>query len=166
MTDTHLTPIPADERLSEGDNAPLFRLSDQDGQPVALEDYRGRRVILFFYPEAGTPGCTTEACDFRDSVASLRDSGYEVLGISRDAPDKLRRWADSEKLSYPLLSDPDLSVHRAYGVWGEKKLYGKTVVGVLRSTFVVDPEGVLEFAQYAVRATGHVQALRKKLRLD
>lgn len=162
---TALPPIPADERLAAGDSAPDFTLPDQDGRPVALEDYRGRRVILFFYPEAATPGCTTEACDFRDNASSLRGSGYELLGVSRDTPEKLRRWADEQSIGYPLLSDPDLTVHRAYGVWGEKNNYGRTVVGVLRSTFVVGAEGALEFAQYGVRATGHVQALRKKLKL-
>ena len=165
MTDTALPPIPADERLAAGDTAPDFTLPDQDGSPVALEGLRGRRVILFFYPQADTPGCTTEACDFRDSTAALQAAGYEVLGVSRDTPEALRRWADEHGLAYPLLSDPDMAVHRAYGVWGEKNSYGKTVVGVLRSTFVVGPEGALEFAQYNVRATGHVQALRKKLKL-
>ncbi|MBF4463384.1 MULTISPECIES: thioredoxin-dependent thiol peroxidase [unclassified Rathayibacter] len=165
MTGSTLPPIPADERLAAGDTAPAFTLPDQDGRPVSLEEYRGRRVILFFYPEADTPGCTTEACDFRDNAASLRDSGYEILGLSRDTPEALRRWADAQGIAYPLLSDPDMAAHRAYGVWGEKNLYGKAVVGVLRSTFVVGQEGVLEFAQYGVRATGHVQALRKKLAL-
>ncbi|PPF30264.1 MULTISPECIES: thioredoxin-dependent thiol peroxidase [unclassified Rathayibacter] len=163
MTDP--SPLPAEARLAVGDSAPEFTLPNQDGEPVSLTEYRGRRVILFFYPEADTPGCTTEACDFRDNAASLRDSGYEVLGISRDAPEALRRWADAQGIAYPLLSDPDMTVHRAYAVWGEKSLYGKTVVGVLRSTFVVGAEGALEFAQYGVRATGHVQALRKKLKL-
>jgi peroxiredoxin Q/BCP len=163
MTDP--APIPADDRLAAGAAAPDFALPDQDGRPVALDSYRGRRVILFFYPEADTPGCTTEACDFRDNAASLREAGYEVLGLSRDTPEALRRWADAQGIAYPLLSDPDMAVHRAYAVWGEKSLYGKTVVGVLRSTFVVGPEGRLEFAQYGVRATGHVQALRRKLKL-
>lgn len=162
---TDLSPLPTDARLSSGDAAPDFTLSDQNGRPVSLQDYRGRRVILFFYPEADTPGCTTEACDFRDNAASLRDSGYEVLGLSRDTPQALRRWADAQGITYPLLSDPDMTVHRAYAVWGEKSLYGKTVTGVLRSTFVVGATGGLEFAQYGVRATGHVQALRKKLKL-
>lgn len=165
MTTTPLPPIPVDERLAAGDPAPEFTLPDQDGSPIALADYRGRRVILFFYPQADTPGCTTEACDFRDNASSLRSAGYEVLGISRDTPEALRRWADAQAIEYPLLSDPDTTVHRAFAVWGEKNNYGKTVVGVLRSTFVVGPEGTLEFAQYGVRATGHVQALRKKLKL-
>ncbi|KZX20869.1 thioredoxin-dependent thiol peroxidase [Rathayibacter tanaceti] len=162
---TDLSPVTAQARLAAGDTAPAFTLPNQDGEPVSLADYRGRRVILFFYPEADTPGCTTEACDFRDNAASLRDSGYEVLGLSRDTPEALRRWADAQSIAYPLLSDPDMTAHRAYAVWGEKSLYGKTVVGVLRSTFVVGAEGALEFAQYGVRATGHVQALRKKLKL-
>ncbi|AND17009.1 thioredoxin-dependent thiol peroxidase [Rathayibacter tritici] len=162
---TDLSPLPTEARLAVGDTAPAFTLPNQDGEPVSLAEYHGRRVILFFYPEADTPGCTTEACDFRDNAASLRESGYEVLGLSRDTPDALRRWADAQGITYPLLSDPDMTVHRAYAVWGEKKLYGKTVVGVLRSTFVVGAEGALEFAQYGVRATGHVQALRRKLKL-
>ncbi|SMH33537.1 peroxiredoxin Q/BCP [Rathayibacter oskolensis] len=165
MTNTALPPIPVDQRLAAGDVAPEFTLADQDGRPVSLADYRGRRVIVFFYPEADTPACTKEACDFRDNASSLRSSGYEVLGVSRDTPDALRRWADAQGIDYPLLSDPDRAVHLAWGVWGEKSMYGKTVIGVLRSTFVVGPEGVLEFAQYGVRATGHVQALRKKLKL-
>ncbi|MWV59541.1 thioredoxin-dependent thiol peroxidase [Rathayibacter sp. VKM Ac-2754] len=165
MTDPALSPIPADQRLAAGDVAPELTLLDQDGRSVSLSDYRGRRVIVFFYPEADTPGCTTEACDFRDNASSLRDSGYEVLGVSRDTPEALRRWADAQGIAYPLLSDPDKAVHLAWAVWGEKSMYGKTVVGVLRSTFVVGADGVLEFAQYGVRATGHVQALRKKLKL-
>lgn len=152
-------------RLEPGDPAPGFTLDDQDGSPVSLADYRGRKVILYFYPEAATPGCTTEACDFRDNLNSLTGAGYAVLGVSRDLPAKNKRFAEDEHLTFPLLSDPDRAVHEAYAVWGEKSMYGKTVTGVLRSTFVIDEEGRIQLAQYNVRATGHVAALRKKLGL-
>jgi thioredoxin-dependent peroxiredoxin len=152
-------------RLEPGDLAPDFTLDDQDGSPVGLADYRGRKVILYFYPEAATPGCTTEACDFRDNLNSLTGAGYAVLGVSRDQPAKNKRFAEAEHLTFPLLSDPDRAVHEAYAVWGEKSMYGKTVTGVLRSTFVIDEEGRIQLAQYNVRATGHVAALRKKLKL-
>jgi peroxiredoxin Q/BCP len=155
----------AASRLETGDTAPAFTLDDQDGSPVSLADYRGRRVILYFYPEAATPGCTTEACDFRDNLNSLTAAGYAVLGVSRDQPAKNKRFAEDEHLTFPLLSDPDRAVHEAYGVWGEKTMYGKRITGVLRSTFVIDEEGRIELAQYNVRATGHVAALRKKLGL-
>lgn len=155
----------AASRLETGDTAPAFTLDDQDGSPVSLADYRGRRVILYFYPEAATPGCTTEACDFRDNLNSLTAAGYAVLGVSRDQPAKNKRFADDEHLTFPLLSDPDRAVHEAYGVWGEKTMYGKKITGVLRSTFVIGEEGRIELAQYNVRATGHVAALRKKLGL-
>lgn len=152
-------------RLEPGDPAPTFTLDDQDGSPVSLADYRGRKVILYFYPEAATPGCTTEACDFRDNLNSLTGAGYAVLGVSRDQPAKNKKFAEDEHLTFPLLSDPDRAVHEAYAVWGEKSMYGKTVTGVLRSTFVIDEEGRIQLAQYNVRATGHVAALRKKLGL-
>lgn len=152
-------------RLEPGDVAPDFTLDDQDGASVSLVGLRGRKVILYFYPEASTPGCTTEACDFRDNLGSLADAGYAVLGVSRDQPAKNRRFAEEEHLAFPLLSDPDKAVHEAYAVWGEKSMYGKTVTGVLRSTFVIDEEGHIRLAQYNVRATGHVAALRKKLGL-
>lgn len=147
-------------RLEPGTPAPAFTLLNQDERPVDLEDLRGRRVILFFYPEAMTPGCTTEACDFRDSLAPLQAAGYTVLGISRDEPEKLRRFRERDGLTYDLLSDPDHSVHDEYGVWGEKTNYGKTFMGVLRSTFVVDEEGRIAHALYNVRATGHVARVR------
>jgi thioredoxin-dependent peroxiredoxin len=153
-------------QLSPGDLAPDFTLLDQDEHPVSLHDFVGRRVILYFYPAAMTPGCTTEACDFRDSLASLQGAGYTVLGISRDTPAKLREFRDNDALTYPLLSDSDHAVHDAYGAWGEKQNYGKTVTGVLRSTFVVDEEGRVTLAQYNVKATGHVARLRKTLELD
>ncbi|MGN6326499.1 thioredoxin-dependent thiol peroxidase [Pseudolysinimonas sp.] len=155
----------AASRLEPGDIAPDFTLVDQAGDEVALADLRGRKVILYFYPEASTPGCTKEACDFRDSLGSLAAAGYAVLGVSRDQPAKNKRFAEEEHLTFPLLSDPDRAVHEAYGVWGEKSMYGKTVVGVIRSTFVIDEDGRIQLAQYNVRATGHVAALRKKLGL-
>jgi peroxiredoxin Q/BCP len=157
--------IDTSARLNSGDTAPDFALPDQDGTEVTLASLRGRKVILFFYPEAGTPGCTTEACDFRDSIAPLQAAGYAVLGVSRDSVAKLKAWHDDESLGYPLLSDPEMLAHHAYAVWGEKNMYGKLVTGVLRSTFVIDEQGVLTLAQYNVRATGHVAALRKKLKL-
>jgi len=153
-------------QLQPGDLAPDFTLLDQDDHPVSLADFRGRRVILYFYPAAMTPGCTTQACDFRDSLASLQGAGYTVLGISRDLPAKLREFREHDGLTYPLLSDPDHAVHDAYGAWGEKQNYGKTITGVLRSTFVVDEEGRISLAQYNVKATGHVTRLRKTLGLD
>ncbi|WES66138.1 thioredoxin-dependent thiol peroxidase [Microbacter sp. GSS18] len=148
------------DRLSPGDTAPDFSLVNQDDQPVSLAGLRGRRVIAFFYPAAMTPGCTTEACDFRDSLAPLQAAGFEVVGISRDATDKLRRFRERDALTYDLLSDPDHSVHAAYGAWGEKTNYGKVVEGVIRSTFVIDAEGRIEHALYNVKATGHVARVR------
>jgi peroxiredoxin Q/BCP len=153
-------------RLEEGDTAPAFTLPDQDGTPVSLGDFAGQNVIVYFYPEAMTPGCTTEACDFRDNLNSLKAAGYQVLGLSRDAPAKLKKFQERDGLNFPLLSDPDLAVHNAYGAYGEKSLYGKTVTGVLRSTFVVNPEGTIRLPLYNVKATGHVASLRKKLGVD
>lgn len=152
--------------LEPGASAPDFTLLDQDEHPVTLADFRGRRVILYFYPAAMTPGCTTQACDFRDSLASLQSAGYTVLGVSRDTPEKLRAFRERDGITFPLLSDPDHAVHEAYGAWGEKKNYGKTITGVLRSTFVLDEEGVVTEALYNVKATGHVARLRKTLGLD
>lgn len=153
-------------RLQAGDTAPEFQLPDAEGDMFDLAETRGRKVVLYFYPAAGTPGCTTEACDFRDSLASLRTAGYLVVGVSKDAPAKLRRFADSHALAFPLLSDPELTVHRAYGAYGAKKLYGKEVQGVIRSTFVIDEQGVISLARYNVRAKGHVASLRRTLGLD
>jgi peroxiredoxin Q/BCP len=150
-------------RLSPGDAAPDFTLPDADGKPVSLADFRGRRVVVYFYPAASTPGCTTQACDFRDSLADLGDAGLEVLGISPDKPAKLAKFRDAEGLTFSLLSDEDRSVLTAWGAFGEKTMYGKTVTGVIRSTFVVDAEGRIEVAQYNVRATGHVAKLRREL---
>src|SRR5260370_30144037 len=153
-------------RLEAGDPAPAFTLPDQDGTPVSLADFAGQNVIVYFYPAAMTPGCTTEACDFRDNLNSLKAAGYQVLGLSRDAPGKLKEFQEHDGLNFPLLSDPDLTVHNAYGAYGEKSLYGKTVTGVLRSTFVVNPEGTIRLPLYNVKATGHVSGLRQKLGLD
>jgi thioredoxin-dependent peroxiredoxin len=150
-------------RLAPGDAAPDFTLPDADGKPVALADYRGRRVVVYFYPAAGTPGCTKQACDFRDNLAELNGAGLDVLGISPDKPAKLAKFRDQEGLTFPLLSDADKEVLHAWGAFGEKQMYGKTVTGVIRSTFVVDPDGKIEVAKYNVRAAGHVAKLRKDL---
>lgn len=152
--------------LEPGTTAPDFSLSDKDGNTVSLSDFRGKKVIVYFYPAASTPGCTTQACDFRDNMASLQAAGYVVLGVSKDELPALQKFADNEGLTFPLLSDKDLSVHNAYGAYGEKSMYGKTVQGVIRSTFVVDEQGAIELALYNVKATGHVASLRKKLGLD
>ena len=150
-------------RLSPGDAAPDFTLPDADGKPVSLADYRGRRVVVYFYPAASTPGCTKEACDFRDNLAELNGAGLDVVGISPDKQAKLAKFRDAEGLTFPLLGDPDKEVLQAWGAYGEKTMYGKTVTGVIRSTFVIDPDGKVEVAQYNVRATGHVAKLRKDL---
>ena len=152
-------------RLAPGDQAPDFTLLDADGREVSLSDLRGQRVIIYFYPAAMTPGCTKEACDFRDSRQVLADSGLAVLGISPDGPAKLAKFREREGLTFPLLSDPDKTVHEAYGAYGEKMLYGKKSVGVIRSTFVVGADGAIERAYYGVKATGHVARLRKDLGL-
>ena len=148
-----------DKRLAPGDPAPDFTLPDADGHPVSLASFRGQRVIVYFYPAALTPGCTKEACDFRDNLADLNAQSVAVLGISPDQPSKLAKFRDKEGLTFPLLSDPDHAVLQAYGAYGEKVLYGKKTVGVIRSTFVIDPEGVIEKAMYGVKATGHVARL-------
>jgi len=153
-------------RLAAGDAAPDFSLLDDSGATVSLAQLRGSRVILYAYPAAMTPGCTTQACDFRDSLARFTAAGYTVLGISPDEPEALAQFRTKEGLTFPLLSDPDRSVLTAYGAYGEKKLYGKVVVGVIRSTFVIDATGHIEVAQYAVKATGHVAKLARDLRID
>jgi thioredoxin-dependent peroxiredoxin len=153
-------------RLEAGAPAPDFRLSDSTGAQHSLEDYRGRKVVLYFYPAAMTPGCTTEACDFRDNLNSLRSAGYQVIGVSKDEPAANAEFAEQEDLNFPLLSDQDLSVHQAYGAYGEKSLYGKTVTGVIRSTFVIDEDGRVQVPLYNVKASGHVASLRKKLGID
>jgi peroxiredoxin Q/BCP len=150
-------------RLAVGDKAPGFSLPDADGKTVSLDDYRGRQVIVYFYPAASTPGCTKQACDFRDNLAELNDAGVEVVGISPDKPAKLAKFRDAEELTFPLLSDPEKAVLTAWGAFGEKKMYGKTVNGVIRSTFLVDADGTIAAAQYNVRATGHVTKLRRDL---
>ncbi len=152
-------------RLAVGDVAPAFSLTDADGVVVSLADYAGRRVIVYFYPTAMTPGCTTQACDFRDSLAALAAAGLNVVGISPDQPEKLAKFRAAEGLTFPVLSDPSREVLLAYGAYGEKQLYGKTVTGVIRSTFVVGADGRLELAQYNVKATGHVAKLRRDLAL-
>ena len=152
-------------RLSPGDLAPEFTLPADTGERVSLSDFRGRKVIVYFYPAAMTSGCTTQACDFTDSLASLNASGYDVLGISPDDPAKLAKFRERDHLTITLLSDADRSVMKSYGAFGEKKMYGKTVEGVIRSTFVVDEEGRIEVAQYNVKATGHVAKLRRDLAL-
>ena len=150
-------------RLSPGDPAPDFELTDADGNPVSLSSFRGQKVVLYFYPAAMTPGCTKEAVDFQDNSAELAKAGYQVVGVSPDTPEKLAKFRDAEHLTFPLLSDADKTVMESYGAYGEKKLYGKTVTGVIRSTFVIDADGAIESAQYNVRATGHVAKLRKEL---
>lgn len=173
MSDTKGTPVedkateamPA--RLEAGEPAPGFTLSADDGREVSLSDYAGRRVIVYFYPAAMTPGCTKEACDFRDNLNRLTAAGYEVVGISRDAPERLAKFRERDHLTFPLLSDPELAAHKAWAAWGERKLYGRTVVGPIRSTFVVDVDaegvGTLLLARYNVRATGHVESLLRQL---
>ncbi len=152
--------------LESGSLAPDFSLPDKDGKLHSLSGYRGQKVILYFYPAASTPGCTTQACDFRDNMVSLQSAGYVVLGVSKDKLPALQKFAENENLGFPLLSDEDLSVHNAYGAYGEKSMYGKKVMGVIRSTFVIDEKSALAHALYNVKATGHVEMLRKKLGLD
>lgn len=153
-------------RLSPGDTAPDFTLPSDTGEDVTLSDLRGRKVIVYFYPAAMTPGCTKQACDFTESLDSLRAAGYEVLGISPDKPEKLAKFRERDALTITLLSDQDRTVMESYAAFGEKKLYGKVVQGVIRSTVVVDEEGRVELAHYNVRATGHVAKLRRDLGLD
>ena len=150
-------------RLEVGDKAPAFNLPDADGNTVKLSDYKGRRVIVYFYPAASTPGCTKQACAFRDSLSELNGAGLDVIGVSPDKPAKLAKFRDDQNLTFPLLSDPDREVLTAWGAYGEKTMYGKTVQGVIRSTFVVDEKGKIAEAQYNVRATGHVAKLRRDL---
>jgi len=153
-------------RLQPGDTAPDFTLPTDTGETVTLSDLRGGRVIVYFYPTAMTPGCTKEACDFSDSLDDLTAEGYSVLGISKDSTERLAKFREKEGLTITLLSDVDKSVLTAWGAFGEKKLYGKVVEGVIRSTFVIDPDGKVEVAQYNVKATGHVAKLRRDLGLD
>lgn len=152
--------------LEIGDIAPAFTLSNDEGDQVSLSDYRGKKVIVYFYPAASTPGCTTQACDFRDSLNSLASAGYQVLGLSKDTLPALVKFRAEENITFPLLSDPELTTHKAYGAWGEKSMYGKAVTGTIRSTFVIDEDGAVELALYNVKATGHVAMLRKRLGID
>jgi peroxiredoxin Q/BCP len=152
-----------EQRLEPGDVAPEFSLPDADGAVVSLSALRGQQVIVYFYPAAMTPGCTKEACDFRDNLGALARSGLTVLGVSHDPPDRLAKFRDKEGLNFPLLSDPGYQVHQAYGAYGAKTLYGKKTVGVIRSTFVIDPAGKVARAYYNVKATGHVERLLKDL---
>ena len=153
-------------RLEPGTKAPSFTLEDYTGQQYSLADYAGHKVILYFYPKASTPGCTKEACDFRENLASLKSLGYVVLGVSPDKPAALEKFTAKESLTFPLLSDADHAVALAYGAWGEKKNYGKVYEGLIRSTFVINEQGIIELAQYNVRATGHVAKLRRDLGID
>jgi thioredoxin-dependent peroxiredoxin len=150
-------------RLSPGDPAPDFSALDADEQPRTLKEFRGRHVVLYFYPAALTPGCTKQACDFRDNLGVLDSADYDVIGISPDKPAKLRKFRETHGLTFPLLSDPDKEILMAYGAWGEKTMYGKTVTGVIRSTFVIDPKGRIAHAFYNVKATGHVAKLLRDL---
>jgi peroxiredoxin Q/BCP len=161
MTETAAAPV----RLSPGDQAPDFTLPDADGKLVTLSEHRGRRVIVYCYPAALTPGCTTQAVDFTEAAGDLAAAGLDIIGVSPDEPDKLLKFREKESLGITLVSDPDKSVLKAYGAYGPKKLYGKEVVGVIRSTFIVDPEGRIEQASYNVKATGHVAKLRRELGL-
>ena len=150
-------------QLTAGEVAPVFELPDQDGKPFKLDSLRGQKVILYFFPAALTPGCTKEACDFNDNLASFKAAGYTVISVSPDKIAKLKKFQEAEHLNFPLLSDPELEVHKAYGAYGVKKLYGREYTGVLRSTFAIDENGVITLALYNVKATGHVVMLRKLL---
>lgn len=153
-------------QLTQGDLAPEFKLTDQNGNTVTSEQLRGKATIIFVYPAAMTPGCTKEACDFRDSYTALQTAGYQVLGLSKDTVAKQAKFAARDELTYPLLSDPNLELHRALGAYGPKKLYGKLVEGVIRSTFIIDENWRIQEALYNVKATGHVARVRKLLGLD
>ncbi|WP_369183945.1 thioredoxin-dependent thiol peroxidase [Streptomyces sp. Y1] len=154
------------ERLQPGDTAPAFSLPDADGNQVSLADHLGRKVIVYFYPAALTPGCTKQACDFTDNLDVLAAAGYDVIGVSPDKPEKLGKFRDTEDLKVTLVSDPEKKVLEAYGAFGEKKLYGKTVTGVIRSTVIVDEQGKVEHALYNVKATGHVAKLLRDLKVE
>jgi peroxiredoxin Q/BCP len=150
-------------RLAEGDKAPGFELKNQDGNDVSLKNYSGKKTIVYFYPAASTPGCTKEACDFEENLGPLQDAGYDVVAISPDLPAKLKKFQTNQDLHFELLSDPELEVHKAWGAFGTKSLYGRIYKGVLRSTFVLDEKGKITLALYNVKATGHVTMLRGKL---
>ena len=155
--------MPQTPRLEVGDKAPAFSLPDANGNTVSLADYKGRKVIVYFYPAASTPGCTKEACDFRDNLSELNDAGLDVVGISPDKPTKLAKFSDDQNLTFPLLSDPDRKVLTSWGAFGEKTMYGKTVQGVIRSTFVVDEKGKIAVAQYNVKAAHTTTFINKAL---
>lgn len=155
--------MPPTARLEVGDEAPAFSLPDADGNTVKLSDYRGKKLVVYFYPAASTPGCTKQACAFRDSLSQLNDAGIDVVGISPDKPEKLAKFRDNEKLTFPLLSDPDREVLTAWGAFGEKTMYGKTVQGVIRSTFLVDEKGKIAQAQYNVKAASTASFIAKKI---
>ncbi|MFW0108913.1 thioredoxin-dependent thiol peroxidase [Rothia sp. P7181] len=154
------------ERLDIGTPAPAFSLKNSNGEIVSLEQFSGQKVVLYFYPKANTPGCTNQACDFRDNIASLQSHGYVVLGVSPDSPQALQNFTQKQELNFELLSDEDHTVAESYGAWGEKKNYGKTYIGLIRSTFVIDENGNISLAQYNVRAKGHVAKLRRDLGID
>lgn len=156
----------SDTRLAPGEKAPDFTLLDATNKKVSLKDFRGHKTVVYFYPAASTPACAKQACDFRDNLNSLASAGYRVLGISPDQPAALAKFSAEESLNFPLLSDPEHNVAESYRTWGEKKNYGRTYQGLIRSTFVVDEKGLIEVAQYNVRATGHVAKLRRDLGLD
>ena len=166
MTETETGTATAPVRLSPGDPAPEFTLPDADGRPVSLSDYRGRRVMVYCSPAALTPGCTPQAVDFTAAAGDLAQAGLDIIGISPDEPGKLLRFREKEELGITLVSDPEKAVLQAYGAYGPKKLYGKEVVGVIRSTFIVDAEGRIERASYNVKATGHVAKLMRDLGID
>ncbi|MEJ6553452.1 thioredoxin-dependent thiol peroxidase [Microbacterium esteraromaticum] len=151
------------DKLTPGVTAPDFALADAEGRTIALSDYRGRNVVVYFYPKAATPGCTTEACDFRDSLSALDAAGYAVIGVSPDSIDEIRSFAEAEHLTFPLLADSDAAVAKAWGVWGEKTVGERTFDGVIRSTFVLDGDGIVQRAEYGVDAEGHVARLRTEL---
>ena len=165
MTESAAAPTPPPVRLEAGELAPDFTLVDQHGEPFTLSQSRGRKVILYFYGEAGTPACTGQACDFRDRLDAFTAEGYEVVGVSRDEVPAIAKMARDEHLTFPLLADPDRHVHEQYGTYGQKQLYGRTVTGVIRATFVLDEEGRIALPLYNIKATGHVTMLRRKLKL-
>ncbi|MBP3088159.1 thioredoxin-dependent thiol peroxidase [Corynebacterium sp. sy017] len=150
-------------RLEQGDKAPEFTLPNDSGSTTSLADYAGKRVLVYFYPRANTPGCTKEACDFRDNLTALNDLGIDVVGISPDKPEKLAQFREDHQLNFPLLSDEDKNIMKAYGAFGEKKNYGKVVQGVIRSTFLIEPDATIGLASYNVKATGHVARLIRDL---
>ncbi len=151
--------------LEIGDKAPAFKLLDQDGNTVSLAEYKGKKVVLYFYPAASSPGCTKEAWDFNAALKSFEKAGYAVLGASPDGVEKIKKFSVNQKLKFPLLSDPSFEVHKAYGAYGTKKLYGREYVGVIRSTFVIDEKGKIKHALYNVKATNHVNSLKAKLEI-